>query len=72
MMRGGREQRVGIQVEDRLGIGLIAGARIVAPQRQHVAHALCGGADQQTLQRDAIAVAAGELQHRLDAGALPA
>ena len=64
---GGLNQRAGIEIEHRLGVGLIARARIVAAQHQQVADAERRGADQVALQREPVAVAAGELQHRLDA-----
>ena len=57
-----------IEIEHGLGVGLVAGAGIVAAQRQQIVHAGGGGAEQIALQGDAVAVAAGELQHRLDAG----
>ena len=63
----GLQQRARVEIEHRLGVGLIAGARIVAAQHQQIAHAAGGGAQQIALQGDAVAVAAGELQHRLDA-----
>ena len=57
-----------IDVEDRLGLGLVAGLGIVAGEDQEVLDAERGGAHQFALQRDAVLVAAGELEHRLDAG----
>ena len=65
----GLEQRFRIDVEHRLGIGLVAGFRVVAGEHQDVADAERGGAHQFALQRDAVLVAAGDLQDRLDAGA---
>ena len=59
-------KRARIEIEHRLGIGLIAGARIVAAQHQQIAHADRRRAQQVALQRDAVAVAAGELEDRLD------
>ena len=56
-----------IDVEHRLGVGLVAGLGVVAGEAQQVAHAAGGGAHQLALQRDAVAVAAGELEDRLDA-----
>ncbi len=63
----GLNQRTGIEIEHRLGVGLIARARIVAAQHQKVADAERRRADQVALQREPVAVAAGQLQHRLDA-----
>ena len=63
----GLEQRARVEIEHRLGVGLIAGARVVAAQHQQIAHAAGSRAQQIALQGDAVAVAAGELQHRLDA-----
>ena len=63
----GRDQRAGIEIEHRLGVGLVAGGRIVAAQHQEIADAERGGAEQVALQRQAVAVAAGQLEHRLDA-----
>ena len=63
----GSEQRAEFQVEDGLGVGLVAGLGIVAGEREQVDEAECGGADQLALQRDAVAVAACELKDRLDA-----
>ena len=60
------EQRAWIEIEDRFGIGLVARAWIVAPQHEQVAYARGCCAQQFALQRDAIAVTAGELQDRLD------
>ena len=63
----GLQQLARIEIEHRLGVGLIAGARIVAAQHQQIAHAGRRRAQQIALQRDAVAVAAGELKDRLDA-----
>ena len=63
----GFQQLPRIEIEHRLGVGLIAGRRIVAAQDQQIAHAGRGGGEQLALQRDAVAVTAGELQDRLDA-----
>ena len=57
-----------VDVEYRLGIGLIAGFGVVAREHQDVTDAERGGAHQLALQRDAVLVAAGDLQNRLDAG----
>ena len=66
----GLDQRAGIEIEHGLGVRLIARGRIVAAQHQKIAQAERRRAEQVALQREAIAVAAGELQHRLDAAAL--
>ena len=47
---------------------MVASLRVVAGENEEVLDAERGGAHQLALQRDAILVAAGELQHRLDAG----
>ena len=62
-----RDQVARLQIEHRLCIRLIALGRIVAAQHQKVAHAERHRAQKVALQRDAIAIAAGELQDRLDA-----
>ena len=56
-------------IEHRLGVGLVAGLRVVAGEQEQVANAECGGAHHLALQRDAVFVAAGDLQDRLDARA---
>ena len=63
----GLDQRARIEIEHRLGVGLVARARIVAAQHQQIADAERRRAEQIALQREPVAVAAGELQHRLDA-----
>ena len=62
----GRRQTRGIQIEHRLGLGLIALARVVSLQHQKVGDAERGGAEQLALQGDAISIAARELQDGLD------
>ena len=62
-------ERARIEIEHRLGVALIAGGRIITAQQQQVAHPERGGAHQLALERDAVAVAAGELEDRLDPGA---
>ena len=62
----GLDQRGRIDVEHRLGVGLVAGFRIVAGEEEEVADAERGGAHHLALQRDAVLVAAGDLQDRLD------
>ena len=64
---GRREQAAAIEIEDRLGLRLVAELGIVAAQHQNVADAQGHGAEEIALQRDAVAVAAGHLQDRLDA-----
>ncbi len=64
----GFDQRAGIEIEHRFGIRLIARARVVAAQHQQVADAERRRAEQVALQGEPVAVAASELQHRLDAG----
>jgi len=44
---------------------------IVAAQRENIADAERRGAEQLALKRDAVAVAAGDLQNRLDAASSP-
>ena len=61
------EQLARVEIEYRLGVGLVAGRRIVAPQHQQVAHAGGRRRHQIALQGDTIAVAAGELEDRFDA-----
>ena len=60
----GFEQRDGIEVEDRHGAGLVAGLHAVAGQAEDVGDAHRGGAEHVALDGDAVAVAAGDLQHR--------
>ncbi len=67
MRRAIAESVVEFDVEHRLGVGLVAGLRVVAGQDQQVVHPGRRRAHQIGLQRNAIAVAAGELQDRLDA-----
>jgi hypothetical protein len=56
-----------VDIEYRLGIGLVAGFRIVAGQDEDIVDAERGSAHQFALQRDAVFVAASDLQDRLDA-----
>jgi len=67
-----RTRRLGecsrVKIEHRLGVRLIAGGWIIAAQQEEVSHPECGGAHQLALERDAITVAAGQLQNRLDPG----
>ena len=68
--RGCRPRSRSAGRESRSNTGLASGwspcVRIVATQHQQVAHAERGGAQQVALQREPVAVAAGELEDRLD------
>ena len=61
-------ERDRVEVEHRLGFGLVAGLGIVAGENQQIAHAGGRRPHQLALERDPIAVAASELQDRLDPG----
>src|SRR4029079_15570953 len=61
------ERSTRIEIKYRFCIRLVTGARIVTSQHQQVAYARCGGAKQIALYRDAVTVAAGELQDRVGA-----
>ena len=63
----GLGERARIEIEHRLGLRLVAGVRVVAAQQQEIADAHRGGAHEIALERDAVAVAAGELKDRLNA-----
>ncbi|OGA13231.1 MAG: hypothetical protein A3D95_05000 [Betaproteobacteria bacterium RIFCSPHIGHO2_12_FULL_69_13] len=63
------QETAGVEVVHRLRVRLVSGHRLVAAEHQHVADAERRGAQQVALQRDAVAVAAGHLQDRLDPGA---
>ncbi len=63
----GIEQRTRIEIKHRHGIRLVTGARIVTAQHQQIAHARGCRAQQVALQRDTIAITAGELKNRFDA-----
>jgi len=63
---GSRGKSSRIQIENRLGLRLVAGLRIIAAQRQDIDDAERGGAEQLTLQSDPITVAAGQLQDRFN------
>jgi hypothetical protein len=58
------EQRHRIQVEHRLGLRMIARLYAIAGQAQHVAHPHRRAAQDVALDRDPVAVAAGDLHHR--------
>ena len=60
---GDVQQRYGIQVEDRLGLGMVALAYVVAREAENVLHAQRSGAEYVALNSDAVAVAAGDLVH---------
>ena len=55
------EQRHAIEIENRLGLRMIAGLHAVAREAQHVADTHCGAAEDVALDRDAVLVAAGDL-----------
>ena len=65
-----REQRNRIEIEDRLGLRVIAALHAVAGEAEHVADAERRRAEHVALDGDAVVVAAGDLQHRriADAG----
>src|SRR5439155_24505707 len=60
------EQGSRIEVENGLRIRLVPERRVVAAQRENVAYAEGGGAEELRLQRNAVAVATGDLQDGLD------
>ena len=64
-----RCQRDRVDVEHRLGLRLVAGPGIVTGETQYVAHAASGRAHEIGLERKPVAIAAGELEDGLDAGA---
>ena len=68
---GDAQQRDRIEVEHRLGLRVVALADVVAGQAEDIAHAQGGRAQDVALQRDAIAVAAGDLADRREAGSRP-
>ncbi len=59
----------GVEVEDALGLRLVAGADVVAREAEHVVHAQRGCAQDVALDGDAVAVAAADLQDGFIAGA---
>ena len=65
---GGFDQRARVDVEYGLGVRLIAGLWVVARQHQDVVNTERGCPHQFALERNAVLVAAGDLQDRLDAG----
>ena len=56
-----------VHVEDAARLGLVAGGHVVARQARDVDDAVQRGAEDVGLQREAVLVAADDLQHRLDA-----
>ena len=69
-IKGILEEADGIQVEDRLGLGVVAQRRVVARQAQDVGDPEGGRAEQLALQAEPVAVAADHLQHRRQTGLL--
>jgi hypothetical protein len=66
----GLRQRLGVEIEHRLGVGLITGGRLVAGQHQEIADPERRRAHEVALQPDAVAVPAGQLQDRLNPGVM--
>src|SRR5215831_12697635 len=64
---GGPDELDAVQVEHGLGVRVVAEPRVVAGHQDHVGDAQGGGGQQVRLERDAVAVAAGDLHDRLDA-----
>ena len=64
------EQRDGVQVENGLGLGMVAQLGVVAGEAEQVLNAQGGGAQQVRLQGDAVTVAAGHLEDGGEAGVL--
>ncbi len=60
------QQLHGVEVEHAARFGMIAELLMIAGQEQHVGDAERGGAEQIGLQRQAVAIAALQLHHRLD------
>ena len=56
-----------IHVEDAARLGLVTCGHVIARQARDVDDAVQGGAEDVGLQREAVLVAADDLQHRLDA-----
>ncbi len=63
---GGPQELHAVQVEHRVGVRVITEFRVVAGHQQHVRDAHGGGGEQVGLERQPVAVAAGELHDRLD------
>ena len=64
------DQADGVHVEDRGGVGIVAQLGRIAGEAEDVAQADGRGAQQVRLDAEHVAVAAGVVQHRLDAGVL--
>src|SRR5215831_3505853 len=64
---GGPHELDAVEVEHRLGAGMVAEPRVVAGHQHHVGDAEGGGGQQIGLERDAVAVTAGDLHDRFDA-----
>ena len=62
----GRREAHRVQIEDRLGLGLIALAWVVSLEHQKVGDPERRGCEQLALQGDAVSIAARELQDGLD------
>ena len=60
-------QRGRVDIEHRLGVGLIAGLRIISGQAQQVVDAASRRAHEVGLQGNAVAIPAGELKDGFDA-----
>jgi hypothetical protein len=60
----GFEQRHAVEIEHRLGAGLVAGLHAVAGQAEHVLDAHRGGTEHVSLNGDAVLVPAGNLHDR--------
>src|ERR1019366_6219605 len=58
------QQVDGIEVEHRLGLGMVALAHVVASQAQHVSYAQGGSTENIALHRDTVAIAATHLAYR--------
>ena len=64
------EQGDAVQVEDGLGLGMVAQLGMVAGEAEDVVDAEVGGAEQVGLQRHAVPVAAGHLEDGVQPGVL--
>jgi L-lysine 2,3-aminomutase len=63
-----RQEADGIDVKDRLGAAADADARVVAAQDQEIAETLVGQVPGLALQRVAVEILAGEMDHGLASG----
>ncbi len=61
-------ERGGVDVKNRLGLGMVSGLRVVAGQEEDVPDAEEGGPEEVRLQREAVAVATGDLEDRVRPG----